>query len=87
MRNMCLCLRGAYLQNGLGTWKLEKCHDVKLLNKRRKYTFILGTDLLSSGCVLSVDIRDLSPYHLDTVTREGGHIRSGHCSLFSLRKV
>ena len=86
MRNMCLCLRGAYLQNGLGTWNWRKAMTSKFWIKEEN-TVILGKDLLSSGCVLRVDNRDLSPYHLDTVTGEGGHIRSGHWSLFSLRKV
>ena len=40
MRKMCLDLRGAYLQNGLGTFKLlEKCHDGKLGNKQDKVNF------------------------------------------------
>ena len=85
---ICVCVSEGLISKmawGLGNWR--NAMTSKFWIEEKNTTFILGTDLLSSGCVLSVDNRDLSPYHLDTETGEGGHIRSGHWSLFSLREA
>ena len=84
---ICVCVSEGLISKmawGLGNWRNAMTSNFWI---KEENTFVLVADLLSSRCVLSVDNRDLSPYHLDTVTREGGHIRSGHWSLFSLRTV